>query len=184
MRARNLGRYVHTAVAVPRWALGFYGRHAAWVVGISLIPSLQRFVAVSGRAPALGGAPGEVITAAARLLLVALVVRTSVTRDPEVARLSDEERRQRTSAFLRRNWPSLLVQLVLLGAAGLLFDVVPEQFVAPSISAAARPTYTAVLLAVKNPTVIAFTMIWLVGAYRQTVVHEDTSPSTAARRVR
>lgn len=51
-----------------------------------------------------------------------------------------------------------------------MFDIIPEQVVTLWIPDAAETTYTATLLAVKNPTVIAFTFVWMVGIARQMVV--------------
>jgi hypothetical protein len=97
-----------TAMEAPRWALDFIRRHLALVVGLSLIPAVERFTGqIWERGPALGLA-GEVATTAARLVLTALL--------------------------------------------------------------SAGPLYWAVLLAVKNLTVIPFTMIWLVAAVRQVLL--------------
>jgi hypothetical protein len=38
------------------------------------------------------------------------------------------------------------------------------------VRAAAQPTYWAVLLAVKNPTVIAFTLVWEIALLRQALL--------------
>jgi hypothetical protein len=50
---------------------------------------------------------------------------------------------------------------------GVVFDIIPERIVAPMVATDAEPLYWAALLAVRNPTVIAFMMIWLVGTVRQ-----------------
>jgi hypothetical protein len=59
---------------------------------------------------------------------------------------------------------------VLLAVAVLVFDVVAEQVVGGLLPESARQTYLAVLLFVKNPTVIAFTFVWWVGLIRQVAV--------------
>src|ERR671914_1200309 len=91
---------VRTALEVPRWAVGFYRRHLLLVVGISAIPAAQRFIAQrwAAQLPAVAGVAGELVTGAARLALVAVVVRLAILAD-------DAWRRVRR--FARARWPSL-----------------------------------------------------------------------------
>lgn len=171
---------VRTALAVPRWAVGFYVRHLPLVVGISAIPAAQRFVAQrwADELPAVAGAPGELVTGAARLALVAVVVRLAILADEDLRRLPADDGWRRIRRFARAGWPSLAVQVLLLAAAVLVFDVVPERVVTRWVPADAEAGYRAVLLAVKNLTVIPLTMIWWVGAVRQMLRH---APAEADR---
>ncbi|QBI53061.1 hypothetical protein [Streptomonospora litoralis] len=160
------------ALEVPRWALDFYVRHLALVVGISLIPAAARFaVALWGEglsAPAHIAL--EVIAEGTRLLLVVLLIRLAILRDERVRSWSHLRAGRRIKAFLARRWPSLLIQVVLLLGFTVVFDVIPERIVPLWLPASAEDTYWAVLLAAKNVTVIAFTIIWMVGAVRQMLV--------------
>jgi hypothetical protein len=74
------------------------------------------------------------------------------------------------TAFAARHWPSLVWQGVFLSVAFLVFDLGAEQGIGGLLPEAARQAYLAVLLFVKNPTVIAFTIVWWIGLIRQTAV--------------
>jgi len=78
--------------------------------------------------------------------------------------------------FLADHWLSLVMQGGLIMAAAMVFDTGLEQVVGGLFPESAQQTYLAVLLFVKNPTIIAFTFVWTVGVVRQ-VLRE---PSTAA----
>ena len=43
--------YTHISLEALLWALSFYGRHLVLVLGLSLVPALQRFGTVSGLIP-------------------------------------------------------------------------------------------------------------------------------------
>src|SRR6266545_4843821 len=163
----------HTAVQVPHWALAFYLRHWPLVAGICLVPATQRFVSQLWGSNLSAGASTalEVLAELARLLLVAVVVRVAILTDDRLRPLHAGEALARVKAFTRTHWPSLGVQCLLLGAAVVAFDVFPERVVTRWIPDSAQPLYWAVLLAVKTLTVIAFTMIWLVGVLRQMLLH-------------
>ncbi|WP_433265214.1 hypothetical protein ACQPZF_37275 [Actinosynnema sp. CS-041913] len=148
------------ALAVPKWAWRFYLRHLPVIVGLSLIPSAQRLVAVNWGMPDGLALASEVVVTAARVALVAVIAWLALRGE----RLSWE----RFTAFASAHWRSLVWQGVLLSVAFLLFDVALETVVGGLFPAEARPTYLAVLLFVKNPTVIALTFVWWVGLVRQT----------------
>ncbi|WP_439657424.1 hypothetical protein ACSHWB_34215 [Lentzea sp. HUAS TT2] len=149
------------ALEVPRWTWRCYTRHLALVVGLSLVASVQRLVTVNWTEeidPVLATA-SEVVVLAARLLLVVLVWRIAV------AGLT-----LRWSAgreFARRHWRSLVWQAVFLGVAFAVFEVLAEHVVSALLPQSARQTYLAVLLFLKNPTVVALTLIWWIGVVRQ-----------------
>jgi hypothetical protein len=152
------------ALEVLRWAGRFYLRHWAVIVGLSLIASVQRLVVVNWTDEVPGGvaSASEVVVVAARVLLVVVIWRLATKG--ERLRWADAR------AFAARHWPSLVWQGVLLAAAFLVFDLGAEQVVGGLLPEAARQTYLAVLLFVKNPTVIAFTFVWWVGLVRQAAV--------------
>ncbi|MFT7841316.1 hypothetical protein Q5530_34720 [Saccharothrix sp. BKS2] len=143
------------ALEVPRWAARFYLRHWPVVVGLSLVASVQRLVAVNRGLPGVAGFASEVVVLAARIALVVVVWRLAVR--------GERPRWAAARAFASHHRRSLLWQGAMLTAAFLVFDVGLE-------SLGSSPTYLAVLLFVKNPTVIAFTVVWWVGIVRQAAV--------------
>jgi hypothetical protein len=151
------------ALSVPRWAWRFYREHLALVVGLSLVGSVQRLIVVNWTdeippAIALGS---EAVVMAARLLLLVAIWRLATPQGrPSWSHLR---------TFLRDHWASLVIQAGLLMAAAAVFDVGLEGL-AGVLPESARQTYLAVLLFVKNPTVIACTFVWLVGTVRQMVL--------------
>ncbi|MBP2367119.1 hypothetical protein [Pseudonocardia parietis] len=149
------------ALSVPRWAARFFVRHWKPVVGLSLVGSIQRFVVVnwSGEIPDAVASASEVVVALARIALVVVVWRTAMRG----VRL----RWSTARGFVSRHPVSLAYQGLLLCAAFLLFDVAVERGGAALLPPAWGPTYLAVVLMVKNPTVIAFTVVWWVGLIRQ-----------------
>jgi hypothetical protein len=117
------------------------------IVGLSLIPSVQRLVVMIWR---LATRHGQ--------------VRWARWRD-----------------FADAHWPSLVVQGGLVMAATLVFGFGLEDVVGGMLAESARQTYLAVLLFVKNPTVIAFTFVWMVGVVRQMVLStSDTEEPVSA----
>jgi hypothetical protein len=143
------------ALEVPVWTWRFYLRHLPVIVGLSLVASVQRLVAVNW------GLPGvtEVVVMAARLLLIVVIWRLAMRDTPW--------RWANLPAFAQRHWRSLVIQGALVSVAFLVFDVVAETVVASLLPHEARPAYLGVLLFVKNPTVIALTFVWWVGLARQ-----------------
>ncbi|MFE1468687.1 hypothetical protein [Nocardiopsis dassonvillei] len=164
--------HLRLALEPPRWALAFYVRHLPLVVGLSLVPAVERFgVALWGDALATPSRVAlEVLAQGARVVLIVLVIRIAILKDERVRagrRLGDGRRVQ---AFLDHRWPGLLWQGVLLLALFAVFSVVPEQVVPLWIPASEQDLYWALLLAVKNVTVIAVTLVWMVGAVRQMLI--------------
>lgn len=153
---------------VPKWAWRFYCRHLPLVVGLSLVGSVQRLVVVN-RGPPLPtplALASEVLVLAARVLLVVVIWR--------LAFRGVEWRWLNAKGFARSRWRALVLQGVALTAAFLVFDVAAE--------ALAGDEHLAVLLFVKNPTVIALTVIWWIGLVRQAVTADfDTRSQTAVR---
>lgn len=162
------------ALAVPRWAARFYRRHWLPVVGLSLVGSVQRLVVVNwpDRLPAGAAAASEVVVMAARILLVIVVWRLA-TRGERLRWAAARE-------FATRHRRSLVWQVALLALAFLVFDVALEA-VAGLLPGQAGQTYLAVLLFLKNPTVIAFTMVWMVGLVRQLAGPVPASSAAPAR---
>ncbi|SEC60509.1 hypothetical protein SAMN04489727_4371 [Amycolatopsis tolypomycina] len=149
------------ALEVPKWTWHCYTRHWRLVVGLSSIASIQRLIVVNwtDRIPHGLALASEVVVMAARIALVVLVWRLAMRG------LTLHWRAGR--AFARNHWRSLLWQAAFLGAAVLVFEVLAEHVLSQLLPESARQTYLAVLLFLKNPTVIALTFIWCIGLIRQ-----------------
>ncbi|MBM6403562.1 hypothetical protein JQN72_04800 [Phycicoccus sp. CSK15P-2] len=145
------------------WSAAFYRRHWPLVAGLSVLVSAER------AADQLTGLPqpaAEIATTLVRLALVAYVVVHGVSRDPTWRAASQ---RPRPSALgLYRRHPGLVPWHLALLATGLVvFDVVPDLLVRTMVAPGDQALAWAVLLAVKNPTVIAFSLLWTVALVRQ-----------------
>ncbi|MFC6766623.1 hypothetical protein [Natrinema soli] len=164
---------IQTAVEVPLWAFTFYRTHLFLIVGISLLPAAQRFVAIlwGWNLPSPGDLALEILVMGVRLLLFGVIVWLAISRDDTLSQVNSGERWARMKAFISTQWPSLIVQFVLLTGAVIIFDVIPEQIIVQWIPANLESIYLASLIAVKNLTVIAFTMIWMVGIVRQMMLY-------------
>jgi hypothetical protein len=159
------------ALDVPRWAWRFYLRHLPLIVGLSLVASLQRLVAVNWGIPDPLALVSEVVVMATRLLLLVLIWRLAMRDTPW--------RWDNLPVFARAHWRSLVIQGLLISVAFLVFDVFAESVVGGLLPHDAQATYLAVLLFVKNPTVIALTFVWWVGLARQML--RNTGQATPVR---
>lgn len=166
------------ALTVPAWAARFFLRHAGWILLISLVPATQRAVSQLWGAHLQGIAfAGELVTAAARILLFIIVFYLAIAAEEALQGADGKEAARRAGRFARRHWRSLLVQAGLLILAVILFDRIPEAVVAPRIPEAAQARYWAALLALKNLSIIPFTLIWQIGILRQMVLFQEDSPT-------
>lgn len=159
------------ALSVPRWAWRFYRSHLPLVVGLSLVGSVQRLIVVNwtDEIPHPIALASEVVVMAARLLLVVAVWRLATPPGRPSWR--------HFRAFVAAHWLSMVLQGGLVMAAALVFDTGLEG-VGGLLPESARQTYLAVLLFLKNPTIMAFTFVWLVGVVRQSTV--DYTPGYSA----
>ena len=148
-----------------RWALAFHGRHFLIVSALMVLPGVQRFVIMSWDLPQLVATVSEILVMAARIGLIVYVVRRVGPAPHAWAS---------TKAFFRERWPSLLITLGLLAIAFAIFDLTLERV-------SDGDTYRSVLFAVKNLTVIPFTVIWMISVAR-TCVHHDLVEAAAASR--
>ena len=159
-----------------RWTWRFYQRHWPVIVGISLIPATERLVSQlwgEDRPAVLM----ETITGVARLVLVAVIL-VLLNRETRASRPHGAERRGHPMAYLRTRWLDLVFQLLEIGVLAVVFDVIPEQVIAPLVPERYQHLYIGLLLAVKNPTVIAFTMVWVIGTvWRVVTWNPEASPS-------
>ncbi|WP_310972497.1 MULTISPECIES: hypothetical protein [unclassified Amycolatopsis] len=149
------------ALEVPRWTWRCYTEHPGLILGLSSVASIQRLIVVNwtARIPHGVALASEVVVLAARVALVVAIWRIAVRG--RTLRLSAGR------TFARNHWRSLLWQGAFLGAAFLVFEVLAEDVLAKLLPESARQTYLAVLLFLKNPTVIALTFVWWIGVVRQ-----------------
>ena len=162
-----------------KWAFRFYARHFWLVFGLSLVPTAQRFLAIrfGDGWPAVVSWGSEALTMAARVLLVYLVLRLMVA---EFGPLSVKERWRLFTAGVDASLWKFLLQFALLGIAFVIFDVLPELLMPQWIP-------QEIFVAVKNPTVIAMTILWMVGVGRElmrsAVAFDDFAGGLAGQRV-
>ncbi|MEU6154942.1 hypothetical protein ABZ816_33645 [Actinosynnema sp. NPDC047251] len=154
------GAELKLALEVPHWTWRFYLRHLPLIVGLSLIPSVQRLIAVNWGIPGGWAVASEIVVVAVRVGLVLAVGRLALR--------GGKATWERFTTFATAHWRSLVWQGVLLCVAFLVFDVVAETVVGGLLPTEARQGYQAVLLFVKNPTIIALTLVWWVGLVRHT----------------
>lgn len=160
------------AVQVLATAATCYRRHAGVVIGLSLVGSFERAVLQ------LWGQDWssttiwslELVVIAARVALFLYVFRVLISSDAHLAAVPIREGAHRVARFVGRQWRMLLVQVVLAVVVFVLVEAVPDGVIAPAIPADARPTYWAAVLAIKNPTIIAFTMIWEIALLRHALL--------------
>jgi len=166
-------------------AARFFGRRYPVVFAFGVGVSVQRALSVRypDAWPPAAGVAGEVFTLVVRLLFLLWVAR-ALLREPGLTAHAGT----RLAGFARRDWRVLLGHLVLLTAAALLFNNVLEGAGAALLPESARSTFLAWLLAVKNVTVIPFTLIWLVTMVRDAlrsvpdaVLHRTSGPGASAR---
>jgi hypothetical protein len=148
--------------AALRWALRFYASHFWLVFGLSLIPSVQRFLVIRFDLPAAVSWGSEALTMAARVLLVYLVLRLMAA---EFGLLSVRERWNLFTAGIDLRLRDFLLQFVLLGIAFVVFDVIPGLLIS-QLAQDQQNLWQSVLVSAKNPTVIAMTILWLAGVGR------------------
>lgn len=165
------------------WSLRFYLRHFWIVVGLSTVPTLQRFVVVRfGRElPDWLNVTTEVLTAGIRLLLIFVIIRLTAREDAVLRSLGGRGVWERFSGFVHGERAAFLVQFLVLGAAFTVFDILPNAMIAAWVPDARAQDVQSVLVAAKNPTVIALTMVWMVAVVREIVreMGHATQPLTA-----
>jgi hypothetical protein len=169
---------------VLREAWEQYRRHLVPIAGLSLVGSAERaFIAYAGDGlPSWAGIALEVLVEGSRVLLVVLLIRWILVADGRLRGVRPRAGLRRLRRYARRHWRALGLQLAGFAAAFLVLDTLPDLAIAPLVPAAAQPTYWAVLLAVKNPTVIAFTLVWEIALLRQALLRgaEERSPAEIA----
>jgi hypothetical protein len=163
---------------VLREAWDQYRRHLVPIVALSLVGSAERaFVQYAGAGlPTWADIVLELLVWGCRVLLVGLLVRWILIADGRLRGVRLRSGLRRLARYARRHRWALALQLVGFAAAFLVLDTIPDLVIAPLVPAAAGPTYWAVLLAVKNPTVIAFTLVWEIALLRQALLRGAPAP--------
>jgi len=131
--------------------------------------------------PALAAVLLETLTLLVRILLFVLIFRAAVLCDTALVEHRNN-RWRRAMRFAREQWRSLVVQLGMFLSVALIFKVVPDILIAPRIPLEWSRFYWAGVLALKNPTIIAFTMIWIVGTLRQMIMPQPSDLADDASR--
>lgn len=134
----------------------FFARNYPVVFAFGALASVQRFLAVSGTAEGAGGVGGEVFTAVARLAFITWVVR-ALLRD---RRAGGPGAGARWSTWISRHAGTLLISTGFLLGFLLVFKVVPDSL-AGRVGGIDEATWMSWELAIKNVTVIPFTMVWM-----------------------
>ncbi|MEV1332949.1 hypothetical protein AB0J20_25645 [Micromonospora costi] len=155
--------------AALAWAARTYARHLPLVLGLSIVPTVQRFLVVRYDMDAAVAVTSEVLVTLVRLLLLALIIRIML-RELAASGIGRHEAWSRLKAGIDARPIAFWSQWAVLAVAFVVFDVIPNAVIALAVPAADRDMVSAIVVAVKNPTVIAFTFLWLVGIARTLIV--------------
>jgi hypothetical protein len=157
-----------------------YTRRLLPIVGLSLVGSAQRALVqyVGDDLSTPGALALEGVTWASRVLLVVLIWRWVIGSDARLRGVGLAEALRRVGRYARRHPGALLLQLGGCAVVVLVFDVIPDLLIAPLVPAESQATYWAVLLAVKNPTIIEFSAVWFLALLHQALVRgaRETTP--------
>lgn len=151
----------------------FFIRHYPVILTLGAVASLQRFLAVGGdeRFAFAGGVGGELVTAAARVLLVVWVARRMFA-GTEIAWAQVGPLLRR---FVETRAGVLVASTALLVGLTVVAKVIPDA-IGATLPEASRATYTSWELAIKNVTVIPFTIVWLTGLTRHALLAAEPAP--------
>jgi len=138
-----------------RW----FGRHYPVVAAFGLVASAQRFISVRGDTGSswAGGARGELFTAASRIGFLAWCVRKVFTGSTTPAR----EFPRRLTNYGRNHAGAVVAGGALLGVLTVVAKVIPDAAISP-LGGDSRRRASAWELAIKNMTIIPFTIVWMV----------------------
>lgn len=163
----NQLRYgLRVARDAANWSIRLYFNKFWPIVGVSMIPTVQRFWLVGqteSPSTALTVA-GEILAQGSRVLLVWLLLRYVFTGHPALATLTVQQRWDRFTTFVDRHTGAFVTQFGVLALAFLAFDRLPDLLMTALVPADDLPLITAIVVAAKNPTVIALTLVWMCGA--------------------
>ena len=157
---------MNEAWQVFRQSAGWFGRHSPAVAAFGLLASVQRFTAVcSGKQSSwASGAPGELFAAASRVGFLAWCIRRVFDGSPAPAR--DVPRR--LVRYGREHAGAVEAGGLLFGALIVVFKLVPDAVIA-RMDEDSRKRASAWELAIKNVTIIPFTIVWIVIGARHAI---------------
>ncbi len=174
-------RPTRLAAEVLRDAWRCYRRHLVPIVGLSLVGAVERPVLqyYGDVLPGWAVLLLEGVVWGSRVLLLVLVFRWSIASDHRLREVGIGEAARRVGRYVRRYPRALLLQLGGLVAAVAVLDLLPDLLIAPQVPPAYQALYWSVLLAVKNPTVIAFAVVWQLALLKQALVRGAAEPAPA-----
>lgn len=152
----------------------FFIRHYPVILALGAVASLQRFLAVGGdeRFGFAGGVGGELVTAAARLLLVVWVAR----RMFDGTEIAWSQVGPLLRRFVATRAGVLVASAALLVGLTVVAKVIPDA-IGAALPETARASYMSWELAIKNVTVIPFTLVWLTGLTRHALLVAEPAPA-------
>lgn len=176
---------IRTARDAAIWAMRWYMARFLVVVGISMVPTVERFVRVwyADHLPGVAVVAGEILTNAARVALIVIAVRAMLA-EPATAAAPGVNRWRLVGQAIDARPVRFYGQIGVLAIAFAIFDILPNAAVPLVVPDSDQAMVSAVLVAVKNPTVIAFTMLWMVGVVRTLLVEavRDRTPAAGLAR--
>jgi len=158
------------------WTGRFTLAHLPLVLGLGLIAGVERVLIQLCEAPMLLGVMLEALVWVSRAVLVVAAIRIGIVADERFRRALVGTRVDR---FLADHWPSWVLDGALLAAAFVLFSL-PELWVQQRPDSE-QALLLAVLLALKNLSIIPLTFLWMVGIARQAVLYEPAPERVAQR---
>lgn len=165
------------AVEILTEAWRFFARNYLAVLSFGALASIQRFLAVSDTAEWAGGAGGEVFTAVVRLAFVAWLVRALLRE----RRVEGASAGARWSAWISRHRATLLVSTGFLLVFLLVFKAIPDSL-AGRVGGIDETTWMSWELAIKNVTVIPFTMLWMTILFVARPLRGEAAPEPPSER--
>lgn len=174
-------RPAQLAAEVLRDAWRCTRRRLVPIVGLSLVGAVQRpLVQYYGDVlPGWAGLLLEIAVWGSRVLLVVLLFRGLIARDDRLRGVGPGEGARRVGRYVRRYPLALLAQVGGLAVAVAVLDLLPDLLIAPLVPPAYQALYWSVLLAVKNLTVIPFTVVWELALLKQALVRGAAEPAPA-----
>lgn len=152
------------------WSSRFALAHLPLMLGLGAVAGVERVLTQLWEPPMLPGVLLEALVWSSRALLVVLAIRSGVVAD---VRFQRDLVGSRVDRFLTEHWPSWIINGVLLMLVFALFSL-PELWVQGQPESE-QAVLLAVVLALKNLSIIPLTLLWMVGIARQAVLYESTA---------
>lgn len=163
------------SVATLSWTWRFVAGHIPLVLGLGAIAGAERAVSQLWEAPGVLPFLLEALTWGSRIFLVLVVIRLGVVAD---GRFSRRRIDPNVTCFLADHWQSWVLNGILLVIAFVVFSL-PELW-GNGLRGSERAVFFAVLLGIKNLSVIPLTFVWMVSIARQAVLYEPSRGTVSA----